>query len=123
MPLAGKMNGANGGMSLVLALNTFSLRVCSLTVLEFTAHSSLSSAKISKSVDAAMDKSAQSNGTTKPGISIRNGPVTEDVDMGGVDGPAVNGAAKRKARPSASRPNYADSESSEDDNVPLVRLP
>lgn len=58
------------------------------------------------------------NGDYAPaGISIRNGPVTDDMD---VDIPAVNG--KRKARVSTGKPvNYNDAaSSSEEDNKPLV---
>jgi hypothetical protein len=58
------------------------------------------------------------NGDYAPaGISIRNGPVTDEMD---VDIPAVNG--KRKARVSTGKPvNYNDAaSSSEEDNKPLV---
>ena len=86
-----------------------------LTVL-LLAHAPVSSSTIPASLDKQMDKQTPSNGHVMPGVSIRNGPVTEDTTM-----PDVNGAAsaKRKARESMARPNYAESESSDDDK-PLV---
>lgn len=51
---------------------------------------------------------------------MRNGPVTEDVEMSGTNG--ANGIAKRKGRASTSRPSYAEAESSEEDSIPLVRF-
>ena len=86
-----------------------------LTVLS-PAHAPVSSSTIPASLDKQMDKQTPSNGHVMPGVSIRNGPVTEDTKM-----PDVNGAAsaKRKARESMARPNYAESESSDDDK-PLV---
>ena len=80
----------------------------------------MSANKISESVDKAMDKATPRNGGFNPGISIRNGPVTEDVEM--TDANGVNGTTKRKQRPSASRPDYAESESSDNDDAPLVCL-
>lgn len=71
---------------------------------------------MSKNVDKEMEKST--NGDYAPaGISIRNGPVTDEMD---VDIPALNG--KRKARVSTGKPvNYNDAaNSSEEDNKPLV---
>ena len=80
------------------------------------AHAPVSSSTIPASLDKQMDKQIPSNGHVMPGVSIRNGPVTEDTAM-----PDVNGAAsaKRKARESMARPKYAESESSDDDK-PLV---
>ena len=71
-----------------------------------------------------MDKKLPSNGTVQPGISLANGPVSEDTNMKDVNGSMTNGAApvKRKARESLARPKYADSESSDDDQ-PLVCAP
>jgi DNA topoisomerase-1 len=64
-------------------------------------------------------ESSTLNGDYEPaGISIRNGPVTDEMD---VDLPAANG--KRKARVSAGKPiNYNDEResSSEEDSKPLV---
>lgn len=53
-----------------------------------------------------------------PGVSIRFGPVqTKDVEMKDADS-----ASKRKARTSVShRKSYAESESSDEDDQPLVR--
>lgn len=71
---------------------------------------------MSKNIDNEMEKST--NGDYAPaGVSIRNGPVTDEMD---VDIPALNG--KRKARVSTGKPvNYNDAaSSSEEDNKPLV---
>lgn len=57
-----------------------------------------------------------------PGISIRNGPMQEDTAMPDANTPPTNGLAKRKARESAARPSYAEDQSSEDDDLPLVSL-
>jgi DNA topoisomerase-1 len=80
----------------------------------------ISSERISKDEDKAMDKQVPSNGHIEPGISIRMGPV-DDMD---VDTPDTNGNAngKRKARSSISNSkSYKDASSSEDDDKPLVR--
>ena len=81
----------------------------------------VSEAKIPASLDKKLDRQTPSNGSLNPGISIRNGPVTEDVDMKDANGHIPNRAvpAKRKARDSAVKPKYADEESSDSD-VPLV---
>jgi hypothetical protein len=74
-----------------------------------------SAATISASVDRAMDKQVPNK--TNGAISIRNGPVEHmDVDKNG----HTNG--KRKSRPSNSK-SYKDSTSTDDDDIPLVRLP
>jgi DNA topoisomerase-1 len=54
-----------------------------------------------------------------PGVSIRFGPVQDkDVEMKDAEG----GASKRKGRTSVShRKSYAESESSDEDDQPLVR--
>ena len=70
-----------------------------------------------------MDKSNPSNGTVMPGISIRHGPVQEvDTEMLDVNGVQANGAgpAKRKIRESMAKPSYAEAESTDDDDMPLV---
>jgi DNA topoisomerase I len=75
----------------------------------------LSAAKISKEEDRAMDKSASKARPGPTGISIRNGPVGDAMD---VDSP--NGAPKRKSRSSLGQSvNYKD-ESDSDDGAPLV---
>jgi hypothetical protein len=61
-----------------------------------------------------MDKANPTNGEVQPGISMMNGPVSEDTDMKDANGAAA--PAKRKA----SRPSYAEAESSDDDQ-PIVR--
>ena len=81
-----------------------------------TATAHVSSSTIPASLDKKMDKQTPSNGHVMPGVSIRNGPMTEGTSMLDVNGAA---SAKRKARESMARPNYADSESSDDDK-PLV---
>lgn len=65
-------------------------------------------------MDNAIDAKAE-----PAGISIRNGPVEDKMD---VDEPATNGTAKRKSRGSTSKAvNYNQQGSeSEDDDVPLV---
>lgn len=81
----------------------------------------MSSAKIPSSVDRQMDKQIPTNGVVQPGISMAHGPVTEsDTHMTGVHAAITNGAApaKRKARESIARPDYADAESSDDE--PMV---
>ena len=85
----------------------------------------VSSAKIPTSVDRQMDKQMPTNGEVQPGISMANGPVTEqDTKMSDVNGAMTNGAvpAKRKVRESLARPDYADAESSDDDQ-PMVCAP
>ncbi|WEW58741.1 DNA topoisomerase 1 [Emydomyces testavorans] len=61
------------------------------------------------------------NGTTKPGVSIRYGPIDNgDVEMPDAE---VNGVAqtKRKSRASAANKSYAEPESSEEDDKPLSK--
>ena len=57
-----------------------------------------------------------------PGISIRNGPIDEDVEMKNTDDKQTNGVGlqKRKARDVSGRPSYAESEATDDDDIPLV---
>ena len=71
-----------------------------------------------------MDKQIPTNGNVQPGISMAHGPVTgKDTKMTEVNGAMTNGAtpAKRKARESIVRPDYADAESSDDE--PMVCAP
>ncbi|KAH7408345.1 DNA topoisomerase 1 [Phaeosphaeria sp. MPI-PUGE-AT-0046c] len=78
----------------------------------------ISSERISKTEDQALDKQVPSNGHVEPGISIRMGPV----DKMDVDAPATNGAAngKRKARNSITNgKSYKDASSSDEDDKPL----
>jgi DNA topoisomerase-1 len=82
-------------------------------------HTAISSERITKDEDKALDKQVPSNGHVEPGISIRMGPV-DDMDL---DAPATNGnaAGKRKARNSITNSkSYKDASSSEDDDKPLV---
>lgn len=82
-------------------------------------HSALSASKITSKVDAAAGKKPSSNGVVLPGVSMANGPVQRDVPMPDA---VTNGvpAAKRKARDSLQKPKYAEPESSDDDDIPLV---
>lgn len=67
-----------------------------------------------------MDKANPSNGDLDAGISIRNGPVVEDMDVD-EQAPATNGTSngKRKSRGSIQK-KYKEETSSEDEDVPLV---
>ena len=124
-------NGVNGGITISSPSKNISTQTpfisCTRAAdsLPSLAHAPLlSENKISKSVDAAMDKALPSNGEVKPGISLMNGPVMEvDTEMKDADGD-VNGSgpSKRKSRGSLARPSYAEPESSEDDDQPLVRF-
>lgn len=67
-----------------------------------------------------MDKAAAKSDYAPAGVSIRNGPITEDsMD---IDEPLTNGNAKRKSRTSTSKTvNYKDDGSEGDsDEEPLV---
>ncbi|KAK4451618.1 DNA topoisomerase 1 [Podospora aff. communis PSN243] len=80
------------------------------------ANGHVSAAKISKEEDRAMDKSASKARPGPTGISIRNGPVVDAMD---IDSP--NGAPKRKSRSSIGQAvNYKD-ESDSDDGAPLAK--
>ncbi|KAM5432691.1 DNA topoisomerase 1 [Microsporum ferrugineum] len=75
----------------------------------------------SPTVPKSTGLSTPTNGVTQPGISIRYGPAKDcEVDMQDAD---VNGvvSAKRKSRSSASRPSYAEVESSGEDDKPLSK--
>ena len=75
----------------------------------------VSATEISKAKVGALGQAAvEPSKTTTVGISIRNGPVVNAVD---VNGSATNG--KRRSRTSTSKVNYKDDSS---DDEPLVRL-
>nr|UWK20508.1 topoisomerase [Trichoderma stromaticum] len=76
----------------------------------------LSSSKISRAQDIALDKSVPKKGSGMAGLSIRNGPV-ENGDMD-LDSPTTNGA-KRKSRVSITQVDYKDE--SESDGQPLSK--
>nr|UWK20510.1 topoisomerase [Trichoderma turrialbense] len=76
----------------------------------------LSSSKISRAEDIALDKSVPKKGSGMAGLSIRNGPV-ENGDMD-LDSPSTNGA-KRKSRVSITKVDYNDG--SESDGEPLAK--
>lgn len=81
----------------------------------------LSNEHISKSADRSSGNTPATNGATQPGISIRYGPADDnDLEMRDAD---VNGSSqsKRKSRSSAGKISYAEPESSEEDDKPLVR--
>ncbi|EHK40816.1 uncharacterized protein TrAtP1_004174 [Trichoderma atroviride] len=75
----------------------------------------LSSSKISRAQDIALDKS-MSKPSGMAGLSIRNGPVENgEMDM---DSPSTNGS-KRKSRDSITKVDYKDE--SESDGEPLAK--
>ncbi|KAL4728665.1 DNA topoisomerase 1 [Fusarium chlamydosporum] len=78
----------------------------------------LSSVKISRAEDKAMDQSVPKEAAKMAGLSVRNGPL-EDTSMD-IDEPATNGTAKRKSRNSITKVNYKDDESS-DDGAPMAK--
>nr|UWK20493.1 topoisomerase [Trichoderma aurantioeffusum] len=76
----------------------------------------LSSSKISRAEDIALDKSVPKKGSGMAGLSIRNGPVENGaMDL---DSPSTNGA-KRKSRVSITKVDYKDE--SESDGEPLAK--
>ncbi|KAG5809178.1 hypothetical protein H9Q74_012214 [Fusarium xylarioides] len=77
----------------------------------------LSSAKISRAEDDALDQPVSKQAAKMAGLSVRNGPLEDAMD---IDEPATNGASKRKSRTSISKVNYKDDESS-DDATPLAK--
>ncbi|KAK1250424.1 hypothetical protein MKX08_010427 [Trichoderma sp. CBMAI-0020] len=79
------------------------------------ANGRLSSSKISRAEDIALDKS-MSKPSGMAGLSIRNGPVENgEMDM---DSPSTNGS-KRKSRDSITKVDYKDE--SESDGEPLAK--
>ena len=68
-----------------------------------------------------MEDATETNGHVDPGVSVRFGPVkNEDVDM--EDAGNARGAGKRRSRTSVDqKKSYAEPESSEEENQPLVR--
>lgn len=85
---------------------------------------SLSNEVISKETDTSMEPTTPSNEHVEPGISIRYGVIEPgDIEMKDA-GATENGAgpSKRKSRAGAgNRKSYAEMESSEEDDKPLVR--
>lgn len=63
-----------------------------------------------------MSESASNKTPAPPGLSVRNGPIADDMD---IDEPPTNGTSKRKSRSSVGIVNYNDGSDSEDDK-PLV---
>ncbi|KAM0196631.1 hypothetical protein ACHAPQ_006478 [Fusarium lateritium] len=76
-----------------------------------------SSARISRAEDAAMDQPVPEEAAKMAGLSVRNGPLVDTMD---IDEPATNGISKRKSRNSITKVNYKDNESS-DDGAPLAK--
>lgn len=67
-----------------------------------------------------MEDATEANGHVDPGISIRFGPVkSEDTEMDDAGSDAL--AGKRKSRTSVDQKSYAEPESSEEEDQPLVR--
>lgn len=62
-----------------------------------------------------MDRAAPKGSTGLAGLSVRNGPVGDAMDL---DAPTTNGTNKRKSRSSISKVDYKDD--SESDGAPLV---
>ncbi|PFH57664.1 hypothetical protein XA68_14708 [Ophiocordyceps unilateralis] len=73
----------------------------------------LSSSKISRAEDIAMDRAVPGGNTDLAGLSVRNGPVQEVKDNN------TNGTNKRKSRSSISAVNYKDE--SDSDGEPLAK--
>ena len=71
--------------------------------------------------DVKMEDTTETNGHVDPGISIRFGPVkSEDIEMEDAGSDAL--AGKRKSRTSVDqKKSYAEPESSEEEDQPLVR--
>lgn len=78
----------------------------------------LSASKISPAADRKMDKLASRARPAPPGVSIRNGPVEDDVMD--VDS-APNGAPKRKSRSSIGQVVSYKDDSESDDGAPLAK--
>ncbi|CAM1505644.1 Fc.00g112810.m01.CDS01 [Cosmosporella sp. VM-42] len=78
----------------------------------------LSSSKISRADDKAMARGLPNKSTGLAGLSVRNGPVEDEMD---VDTPVTNGTSKRKSRTSINKINYRDNESETDDGAPLAK--
>ena len=66
-----------------------------------------------------MDKSNSYSRPAPPGLSIRHGPVSDQMDVDS----APNGTVKRKSRASTGQPVKYKEESDSDDGAPLVGLP
>jgi DNA topoisomerase-1 len=80
-------------------------------------HRIVSTPKISKADDRALDRAVDSSKATNVGLSIRNGPVTD----GNMDADSHETAGKRRSRSSMSKVNYRDDSS--DDDQPLAKRP
>ncbi|KAF5025833.1 hypothetical protein F66182_2055 [Fusarium sp. NRRL 66182] len=79
----------------------------------------VSSSKISRAEDAAMEQPVPEDAAKMAGLSVRNGPI--QIESMDIDEPATNGAIKRKSRTSITKVvNYKDDESSDDD-APLAK--
>ncbi|PHH86653.1 hypothetical protein CDD83_9925 [Cordyceps sp. RAO-2017] len=76
----------------------------------------LSSSKISRTEDQALDRSVPKTSNGMAGLSVRNGPVRDSLDA---DQPATNGTNKRKSRSSIPKVDYKDG--SDSDGEPLAK--
>jgi len=78
---------------------------------------------VSKISSNAADKAALTNGEVITSLSMHKGLLEEaDTPMAEANGDVLKGAglAKRKVRESLAKPSYAEAESSDDDDQPLV---
>lgn len=87
----------------------------------------VSEKRISKSDDEEMDKAQEhavaKTGLVPAGVALRQGPVQQDsMDLDDQVG-ARNGALKRKSRNSVSKPVYAEDDSDDEEDAPLVWIP
>lgn len=84
----------------------------------------MSAKTVPKAIDEELDKSIPSNNRVRPGISIRNGPLEDrDHQMPDANGVEMNGSTnKRKSRGGLGKPSYAQADSSDEDDQPLVGI-
>ncbi|KAI6624327.1 hypothetical protein MCOR08_007763 [Pyricularia oryzae] len=78
----------------------------------------VSSSKISKADDMALDKAYPNKSNAPAPVSIRNGPIRDDDAM---DVDAPNGQPKRKSRSSIGKPAYKEDSDDSDDGAPLAK--
>ena len=100
--------------------DALTLKALANALLALVPSPTLSKDIVAKKVDQAMDKTLPPSSDIQPGISIRNGPIQE-IEMADANGVETNGdTTKRKSRGTMHRPSYAEAESSEEDDKPLV---
>lgn len=79
----------------------------------------VSAPTISPSTDREMDRTASKARPAPPGLSIRNGPVVDPMDVDSTS----NGTTKRKSRSSVGQAVTYKEESDSEDGAPLVGYP